>query len=260
VTIRFHDQTSPQEWADVEFTIRPVVAVTPDVNLVQILATALTETVPGYLAAAFKKLFDVVTPVFTAASVNQTGDTFAKFAGITSLAAWLRGMFRKDAMNAAAKLEVNLGGGNYDEATDSNEALADKMVAGVTVSDIDAAAQQDIADAMDLAPAGPAGVGSVDDKLDTLILCCGYVPGPGALPRTYTVYRAGTAIPEAGVQVRISTDLLGANIVWAGITDAFGVARDLAGNLPILDPGTWYFWDTKTGWTPTAWPDTEVYP
>lgn len=47
-------------------------------NLVQILATALTETVGGYLAAAFKKLLDVATPVFTAASVNQTGDVYAR--------------------------------------------------------------------------------------------------------------------------------------------------------------------------------------
>jgi len=37
-------------------------------NLTQILGTALTETVPGYIAAAFKKLFDVATPLLTAAT------------------------------------------------------------------------------------------------------------------------------------------------------------------------------------------------
>ena len=46
-------------------------------NMVQILATALTESVGGYLAAAFKKLFDVAAPVLTSASVNQTGDSYA---------------------------------------------------------------------------------------------------------------------------------------------------------------------------------------
>lgn len=46
-------------------------------NLVQILATALTETA-GQIAAAFKKLFDVAAPVLTATSVNQTGDNFAR--------------------------------------------------------------------------------------------------------------------------------------------------------------------------------------
>jgi hypothetical protein len=47
-------------------------------NLTYILGTVLTETVGGYLAAAFKKLFDVTTPVLTAQSVNQGGDAFAR--------------------------------------------------------------------------------------------------------------------------------------------------------------------------------------
>lgn len=46
-------------------------------NLAQILGTALTETA-GQIAAGFKKVFDVGVPVFTAASVNQTGDAFAR--------------------------------------------------------------------------------------------------------------------------------------------------------------------------------------
>ncbi len=48
------------------------------VDLKQILGTTLTETVGGYLAAAFKKLFDIETPVLTAASVNQGGDAYAR--------------------------------------------------------------------------------------------------------------------------------------------------------------------------------------
>jgi len=46
-------------------------------NLAQILGTALTETA-GQIAAAFKKLFDVASPVLTAVSVNQTGDSYAR--------------------------------------------------------------------------------------------------------------------------------------------------------------------------------------
>jgi hypothetical protein len=42
-------------------------------SLVEILTTALTETA-GYLAAAFKKLFNVATPVLTCESVNQTAN------------------------------------------------------------------------------------------------------------------------------------------------------------------------------------------
>lgn len=41
-----------------------------------VLTTLLTETSTGYLAAAFKKLFDVASPVLTAASVNQTGNAY----------------------------------------------------------------------------------------------------------------------------------------------------------------------------------------
>lgn len=48
-----------------------------EADLVTIHGTALTETA-GQLAAGFKKVFDVATPVFTAASVNQTGDAYAK--------------------------------------------------------------------------------------------------------------------------------------------------------------------------------------
>lgn len=46
-------------------------------NQTQILGTALTETA-GQIAAAFKKFFDVATPVFTCQAVNQTGDSFAR--------------------------------------------------------------------------------------------------------------------------------------------------------------------------------------
>ncbi len=46
-------------------------------NLAQILGTALTET-SGQIAAGFKKLFDVASPVFTLLSVVQTGDSYAR--------------------------------------------------------------------------------------------------------------------------------------------------------------------------------------
>ena len=44
------------------------------VSVSKILNTALTETAAGRLAAAFKKLFDVLTPVLTCESVNQNQD------------------------------------------------------------------------------------------------------------------------------------------------------------------------------------------
>lgn len=49
------------------------VVATVAANVTQILGTALTETA-GYLAAGFKKFFNIATPVMTVASVNQTAD------------------------------------------------------------------------------------------------------------------------------------------------------------------------------------------
>jgi hypothetical protein len=50
----------------------------------------------------------------------------AVLSGITSLASWLRGIARKDAMDSTAKTELNTGGGAYNETTDSQEALRDR--------------------------------------------------------------------------------------------------------------------------------------
>jgi hypothetical protein len=49
-----------------------------------------------------------------------------KFAGITLVAKWLRGLFRKDVMDSTAKTEINIGGGTFNETTDSNEAMRDR--------------------------------------------------------------------------------------------------------------------------------------
>lgn len=92
-----------------------------------------------------------------------------KFTGITLLAKWLRGLFRKDEMDATAKTEVNLGDGVYDEATDSNEALRDwGDTAWITGSDPGLNAQG-VRDAMKLAPTvGDPAAGSVDKHLDDI--------------------------------------------------------------------------------------------
>jgi len=66
-------------------------------------------------------------------------------------------------------------------------------------------------------------------------------------------------VPIADAEVWISTDVAGANRIWTGFTDAFGVARDVSLALPALDPGPYYFWHHKVGWQPSpADPDLEV--
>jgi hypothetical protein len=75
---------------------------------------------------------------------------------------------------------------------------------------------------------------------------------------TYTVTDSVTLNPIAGASVWITTDLAGTNGVWIGITDAFGVARDGNGNLPVLDPGTYYVWKQVAGYLDDDSPDTEI--
>jgi hypothetical protein len=83
------------------------------------------------------------------------------------------------------------------------------------------------------------------------------VPIGTAIEFTYTVTNSVTGIPIEGAEVWITTDVAGANIIWKGDTDTFGVARDDAGNLPRLDPGTYQFWTQRAGFTFVN-PDAEV--
>jgi hypothetical protein len=75
---------------------------------------------------------------------------------------------------------------------------------------------------------------------------------------TYTVTSSTTGLPVEGVDVWVSTDVAGSNIIWRGTTNAFGIARDIYNHLPALDPGTYAFWNQKPGYTPDAFPDIEV--
>lgn len=74
---------------------------------------------------------------------------------------------------------------------------------------------------------------------------------------TYTVISDGGGLPIEGVQILIATDSGGANIIWAGYSDTLGIARDGAGALPRLQPGTFYFFRYKYLWTFVN-PDVEV--
>jgi len=75
---------------------------------------------------------DITTYLYTDVTddiLEDTSDMQPRFTGITSLANWLRGLFRKDAMDATAKAEINADGGTYNEATDSQEALGEMTLA-----------------------------------------------------------------------------------------------------------------------------------
>jgi hypothetical protein len=75
--------------------------------------------------------------------------------------------------------------------------------------------------------------------------------GAGAITWTYTVTDSVTALPIADVDIWVTTDIVGANIIASAKTSAAGVATF------YLDAGTVYVWRQKSGYTFTN-PDTEV--
>lgn len=75
--------------------------------------------------------------------------------------------------------------------------------------------------------------------------------GIGSVQFSYTVTNTVTLLPIEGVHVIVTTDALGANIIASGITDSFGVV------VFWLDPGTYYFWRSKGGFSFIN-PDVEV--
>jgi len=80
----------------------------------------------------------------------------------------------------------------------------------------------------------------------------------GAIEWPYTVTDSGTGMPVDGVEVWITTDAGGVNVIWSGVTDALGEALDVNGNHPMLDAGTYYFWKQLAGYVDDNNPDVEV--
>ena len=78
-----------------------------------------------------------------------------------------------------------------------------------------------------------------------------------AVEFTYTVTDSATTNPLEGVEIHFTTDIAGNNVVWSGTTDTFGIARDSQNQKPYLDPGTYYVWRRKSGYSFSD-PDTEV--
>jgi len=82
-----------------------------------------------------------------------------------------------------------------------------------------------------------------------------------AVEYTYTVTDSVSGLPVSGVRVWVSRNVAGTDVIWQGDTDTFGVARDDGGRLPRLDPGTYYFFKFRVGYTDDDAPfDVEVVP
>lgn len=105
-----------------------------------------------------------------------------------------------------------------------------------------------------------AVAGSVVHEIGHAVLAIGTVFPAGAINYTYTLTDSVTLLPIQGADVWFSTDAPGVNIIWKGVTDVFGVARDVLGNLPALDPGVYFVWSQRAGYSASLFPDTETVP
>lgn len=75
--------------------------------------------------------------------------------------------------------------------------------------------------------------------------------GSGAITFTYTVTDSVSGLPLAGVDVWVTTDATGNNVVATGTTSSIGVV------VFYLDAATYFFWRDLAGYNFTN-PDTEV--
>lgn len=123
---------------------------TVNANLTQILGTVLTET-SGQIAAAFKKVFDVASATFTALSVNQTGDGYARMGAPAGASV--------SADIAAIRLDTNTTVPNLIAAL-NNVSLAGVKTQGVAVMRTDAYAEP--------AQGAPASTQSMGYKIDLI--------------------------------------------------------------------------------------------
>lgn len=88
------------------------------------------------------------------------------------------------------------------------------------------------------------GAGCIQQNLEYVV----EQRNPNAVAFTYTVVDpVGTPLP--GCLIWICTDVLATIVVWTGVTDAFGVARDVFGSLPYLNPGIYYIRRQLSGYS-----------
>lgn len=99
------------------------------------------------------------------------------------------------------------------------------------------------------------GLGAIQQNLEYVVK----QRTSNASARTYTVTDSVTGLPIEGVSIWITTDVLGNNIIWTGVTDTLGTARDTQNQLPYLDAGTYYIWKQYGGYIDDDNPDTEVF-
>jgi len=75
--------------------------------------------------------------------------------------------------------------------------------------------------------------------------------GAGTIQHTYTITDSADGTPIDGVEVWVSTDAAGVNVIASGYTNSSGIINFM------LDAGTYYFWRKRSGYNFTN-PDLET--
>lgn len=255
-------------------------------NLAQILGTALTET-GGYIAAAFKKLFNVQTPTLVASDVMRGTDsantTVPDAAGVAATPAEVATALSNikldhliavadgdDPVNNSIIAQLAATDGdwsNFAKATDALQSIRDAAALEATLTAIKGSGWSDetlkaikaAVDAISLAgivdgvwdelQSGHTDAGSFGQYLDAKVSDTDVI-GAGALSCTWTQKDDG-GNPLDNCQVWITTDEAGSNVVaGALLTDSSGEVTFM------LDAGTYYVWREKGGYdftNPQSW-------
>lgn len=164
-----------------------------------------------------------------AAEVSQTGDAFARVAALNDF---------DPAADTVAHVTL------VDTTTTNTDMRGTDGAYTGTPPTVGAIADQ----VWDEAMSGHATAGSAGATLTT---AASHSTGAGAITWPYTITSSTTGLPIADVDVWVTTDLAGSNVIASGRTNASGIATF------YLDAGTVYVWRQKTGYTFTN-PDTEV--
>lgn len=151
------------------------------------------------------------------AKEESVGAIATILSGITSLAKLLRGLYRKDAMDATAKSEVNDGGGTFNEATDSLEAQQEYAV--ITQADTNEL-QAELADG-----------GRTDLLIDSIITHLTGIKGVSWSTETLVAIQTAiaTRLATTGYTAPDNTNI---GVAASKATDAAADAATIKGKLP----------------------------
>jgi hypothetical protein len=210
--------------------------------------------------------YSVVITTGTVNSVSVVGTVLAHFS--------IENRFESQTGDAYAvvnsRLPAALESGNIQAIVKAQDNIdfgaaqkASLNAASVTVSDktgfsLSSAGIQAIWDALtsSLTTVGSIGKLIIDyltSTLPTLISTLIANPGAGAgtIQHTYTITDSSDGTPIDGVEVWVSTDAAGVNVIASGYTNSSGIINFM------LDAGTYYFWRKRSGYNFTN-PDLET--